>query len=198
MNKILPTLCLLFPLSAVAAGPGYTYGQGSIAHVDVDGVDNHTSFQLAAGLGVSDQLYVYGDYTRADLETRLPGFPGDLLVEETTEIANLGMGYRMAVSPITDLNFEAGWIGSSGLLEPRLDSKSNDGVRLGLGVRSTVAPFVELGARAGYTHQGPTGNDYFLSGNVLLKMFGPAAINLEALSYAGDVNIFTAGLRIGF
>ncbi len=198
MKIVLLALCLLFPLSAVAAGPGYTYGQGSVAHVDVDGVDNDTSFQLAAGLRVGSQLYVYGDYTRASLDTRLPGFPGDFLVADTTEIANLGMGYRMAISPVTDLNFEAGWIGSSGLLEPEPDSQSNDGVRVGMGVRSSVAPFVELGARAGYTHQGPTGDDYFVSGNVLLKMFGPAAINLEALSYAGDVNVFSAGLRIGF
>lgn len=197
MKKFLAALCLL-PLPVLAAGPSYTYTQGSFAHMDVDGVDDDTNFQLAAGVSVSREFYLYGDYTRVNLESRIPGFPGDLLVDETTVISNLGMGYRMPVSPVTDLNFEAGWIRSSGLLRPARGEETNNGVRLGFGVRGTVAPFVELGARVGYTHEGPVGNDYFLGGNALFKVFGPVAINLEALTYAGDVSVYTAGLRIGF
>lgn len=197
MNKILAVLCLM-PLPVMAAGPSYTYSQGSFAHVDVDGVDKDTNFQLAAGLDVTHDFYLYGDYTRVSLEGEVPGFPGDLLVDETTVISNLGMGYRMPIAPITDLNFEAGWIRSSGLLRELQPKETNNGVRLGFGVRSTVAPMVELGARAGYTHEGPVGNDFFIGGNALFKVFGPVSINLEALTYGGDVNIYTAGLRVGF
>lgn len=198
MRTVLTAL-LLLPLPALAVGPDYTYSQGSIAHVDIEDVDKDTNFQLAAGLGLPGDFYLYGDYTRVNLEQEFPTAPpGGIVVEETTAIANLGMGYTIPVAPITDLNFEAGWIRSSGFLRPLRGKETNNGVRAAFGVRSTVAPFVELGARAGYTYEGPVGNDFFVSGNALFKLFGPVAINLEALTYAGDVNVYTAGLRVGF
>lgn len=175
-------------VSGLCAEPvKYDYLETAINRFENDRLSDDHGFSARASHLFGRDLYLHGDYTRAKTDVAGADF--------SMSILNLGIGRRVPVSDLTDLTGELAWIRSRDTFPGR---GTENGLSAAAGFRSRVSDRFELAAQAGYAVDGPAGNGYLLRAHGLLHLAVNWGLILSANSYAGDVNVYNAGLRFTF
>lgn len=193
MKPVLAALLLVTPLGAQATNLDDNHIRGGLAHVSPDHAGSDLGAYLAGAVRINQGLFAWGDVTRADPDYRI-GSGGRDDFQHT--VSNLGLGWRIPISPVAEYSLEAGWVRTEvDRIGPNL---RENGVVAAFGVRALVAEKVELTTRAGYTWDGPAGNGYLIGLGSYFRIGQSWGLTVEGLTYGGDDIHGRLGARFSF
>jgi len=152
------------PLATQAADMSYTYLEGGLARVDLDGVSSSLDgFYLRGSVSLTDNLFLSGDYV--DVSKSGVDF----------EQYSVGLGGRFPLSGALDLTARIAWVQAEASVRaaPFNARAKEDGFSVGAGLRGRLGERLELEGNATYYDLGD-GDDtafgvavrYFLTGNI--------------------------------
>lgn len=161
MNKRIALLALALaaaPLAASADELGYTYVEGGYQRLDIDNLGEGNGGAINASLAITDNLHVFGGYSRVSEETTItldPAFAA-LQLDVDANWYRAGLGFNHGLGESVDLVVRGAYervhldVGvSDGVSSGSGDGKA-DGWSVEAGVRGLLAPRFEGWAMAGY------------------------------------------------
>lgn len=200
MKKTLFTSTLLVALSSIPALAtaqtfNYNYVEGGYMSVDPDNMSTDADgFNLGASALLTSNIFIFSGYS--ELETnRIPGFNAVFNFRSV----DAGVGYRMALGDVTDLNLKGAVLSgriklkNAGFLS---GSDTDTGYRLSVGLRHLLTDQVELNGGLSYS-------DIFdddstaLNAGILFHLTPSFSIG-GGYTYTSDSTGWTAGLRFNF
>jgi hypothetical protein len=188
----------LFAVSGAAHATDLNYDYLEVGYTIVD-LDDFNADLTALSLGgsflVTEEVYVFGNY--ADGRTENFNFFGDRGRLDLSGYT-LGVGYRYALSRLTDLNFAAAFERQkfSGRRDlSYLGSDSENGYSLTVGLRSLVSPQFEFLADVTYIDVGDDDTVLGLGG---LWHFHPQVALGAGVTLGSDATGYGATLRFKF
>lgn len=161
MNQRIALLALALaaaPLAASADELGYTYVEGGYQRLDIDGLGEGNGGAINASLAITDQLHVFGGYSRQSEETTLAIDPqaGALRLDADVNWYRAGLGFHEGLGERIDLVMRGAYervhldLGVSDDTGSAAGDAKADGWSFESGVRGLLAPRFEGWALAGY------------------------------------------------
>ena len=186
IGKTMMVVALALPVAGLAQSPqgrlSYTYGEARLVLEDPEGGDRLDGIRVGGSLQFNPNLFATGALTTLS---------SDNLDLDTLDV---GLGYRNAVSPVTDV------VGIVGLVWADVDAgpfgDDDTGISLTGGVRSRLQPQFEIGAYASYAELFGDG-DATITGEGLIHL-GPQFSVVGSLGLSDDVTVLTFGGRWNF
>lgn len=182
----------LFAGATHATDLNYDYIEVGYSEVDFDDFDEDlTGIYIGGSFLVSNEIFIYGNYSDGQTDR----FAGGRL--DVSGYA-LGLGYRVGVSPQTDVNFGAAFeradVEGKGALSG-LGSDAENGYSLSIGVRHLVSREFELGADVTYVDI--DSDDTILTVGGLWHVTDLVAVGLGYF-VGSDASGFEGGVRFKF
>ncbi len=197
--RMLSTLCAAAmvgaPLTVFAQELSYNYVEAGYVTAEPDEGDvDFDGFRIKVSGQISDPVYVFASY--GSLESDSFG-PANTTSESTNIVA--GLGFRLPLTPVTDLNLEAAYVYAETELKNAGAFSGEDddsGYGLGIGLRHLFLPQLEGGIKVDYV-------DVFDDDDTTVTFSGlfhvTTALSLGvAYSTSSDADGWTFGGRFNF
>jgi hypothetical protein len=173
------------PLAAQAADMSYTYLDGGLARVDLDGVSRTLDgFFLRGSVSLTDNLFLSGDYV--DVSKSGVDF----------EQYSVGLGGRFPLSDALDLTTRIAWVqAEAGVRAPPFSARAkDDGFSVGAGLRGRLGERFELEGNVTYYDVGD-GDDTSLGVAVRYFFTRNIAVGADYQRF-DDAKLWGLGLRV--
>jgi hypothetical protein len=181
----------LLPLSGAAlADFDYSFVEGSYTQIDIDELGDGDGFGFGGSYGLTDGVYLFGNFESGEVEVDLGAPLGSLDVD--VDRFKVGFGFHAPLSDSVDL------VASAAYLDVDLSVIDDTGYEAGVGLRGMASPALELFGGISYADAGDIidGETSFSAG--FLYYFSDAFAMGVGGSFGDDMSTYALNGRVSF
>jgi len=153
---------------------GYSYIEGGLSVIDVDGGGSEEGFNVRSSIDLSNGLYFIAAWDRVN----------------ELDLVKAGLGFHAPISSTTD------WFVEASYFSAEANGSDADDARLDLGIRTALNRNLEGRVFAGFLF--PDSEEYLVGADILFKFSDVLGVSLGAETIEFDVHILKANLRFSF
>jgi hypothetical protein len=169
--------------TVVAGDFSYSFIEGGLSVLDVDGLSAEEGFNVRASAAVSDNIYLVGSWDRQTFDT--------FAVDVDFDNYRLGAGFHAGISATTD------WFVELAYQQLEIGGLDDDAIRPDIGLRHALTERVEGRVFAGYAF-GDDDDTALFGADLLFKFTDGFGLSVGAESFEFDDTYYRANLRLSF